>query len=300
LPDSDSLKLQLAEYQALTQRSTALIGQMFGVMAVGFAFLGYLINAWPSSTNTWSLLIADEQRQLLSSGLLVEQIIILFWVALRSTELGITLYIETDLRKSCKAAVAAPGDFWGYGASRNTRTSFHTISIWLPTIASIGAFLGVWYYRFAYVPVRWILLEYLAWIASLGLLVWTIFWNIEVSKLKKDATAAQDSITAKLEPPAKGALMPVLTDAEIQQALDSLKGWQRNGKAIQRVFRFPDFKMAMQFVNKVAEAAEQANHHPDIDIRYNTVTMALVSHDSGGVTQRDVRMAGVIDRIGES
>jgi 4a-hydroxytetrahydrobiopterin dehydratase len=91
--------------------------------------------------------------------------------------------------------------------------------------------------------------------------------------------------------------MPVLTDQEIQQALGSLQGWQRNGKAIQRVFRFPDFKAAMQFVNKVADAAEQANHHPDIDIRYDTVTMALVSHDSGGVTQRDVRMAGVIDKI---
>jgi 4a-hydroxytetrahydrobiopterin dehydratase len=91
--------------------------------------------------------------------------------------------------------------------------------------------------------------------------------------------------------------MPVLTDQEIQQALGSLQGWQQNGKAIQRVFRFPDFKAAMQFVNKVADAAEKANHHPDIDIRYNTVTMALVSHDSGGVTQRDVRMAGVIDKI---
>ena len=53
----------------------------------------------------------------------------------------------------------------------------------------------------------------------------------------------------------------------------------------------------MQFVNKVADAAEQANHHPDIDIRYNTITMALVSHDSGGVTQRDVRMAGAINKI---
>jgi 4a-hydroxytetrahydrobiopterin dehydratase len=91
--------------------------------------------------------------------------------------------------------------------------------------------------------------------------------------------------------------MPVLTDAEIQQALGSLQGWQRNGTAIQRVFRFPDFKTAMQFVNKVADAAEQANHHPDIDIRYNTVTMALVSHDSGGVTERDVRMAAVIDKV---
>jgi 4a-hydroxytetrahydrobiopterin dehydratase len=91
--------------------------------------------------------------------------------------------------------------------------------------------------------------------------------------------------------------MAVLTDAQIQQALASLSGWQRNGGTIQRVFRFPDFKLAMQFVNKVADAAEQVNHHPDIDIRYNTVTMALVSHDSGGVTQRDVRMAETINKI---
>jgi 4a-hydroxytetrahydrobiopterin dehydratase len=91
--------------------------------------------------------------------------------------------------------------------------------------------------------------------------------------------------------------MAVLTDTEIQQALTSLSGWQRNGTAIQRVFRFPDFKAAMKFVNKVAETAEQANHHPDIDIRYNTITLALVSHDSGGVTQRDVRMAEAINKI---
>jgi len=91
--------------------------------------------------------------------------------------------------------------------------------------------------------------------------------------------------------------MAVLKDAEIQQALASLSGWQRNGGAIQRIFRFPDFKLAMQFVNKVADAAELVNHHPDIDIRYNTVTMALVSHDSGGVTQRDVRMAETINKI---
>ncbi|HLY92106.1 MAG TPA: 4a-hydroxytetrahydrobiopterin dehydratase, partial [Candidatus Angelobacter sp.] len=56
--------------------------------------------------------------------------------------------------------------------------------------------------------------------------------------------------------------MPVLTDSEVQQALTSLEGWQQNGKAIQRVFRFPDFKAAMNFVNKVADAAEKANHHP--------------------------------------
>ena len=92
--------------------------------------------------------------------------------------------------------------------------------------------------------------------------------------------------------------MAVLTDSEIQQALAKLPGWQRNGIAIQRTFQFPDFKAAMQFVNKVAEAAEQANHHPDIDIRYNKVTTTLVSHDSGGVTQRDVKMAEKINQIG--
>jgi 4a-hydroxytetrahydrobiopterin dehydratase len=91
--------------------------------------------------------------------------------------------------------------------------------------------------------------------------------------------------------------MAVLTETEIEQALTSLSGWQKKGEAIQRVFRFPDFKAAMKFVNKVADAAEQANHHPDIDIRYNTITLALVSHDSGGVTQRDVRMAETINKI---
>jgi 4a-hydroxytetrahydrobiopterin dehydratase len=89
----------------------------------------------------------------------------------------------------------------------------------------------------------------------------------------------------------------VLTDSEIQKALGSLPGWQKNGTAIQRIFEFPDFKAAMQFVNKIADAAEQANHHPDIDIRYNKVTMALVSHDSGGVTPRDIRMAEKINQI---
>lgn len=91
--------------------------------------------------------------------------------------------------------------------------------------------------------------------------------------------------------------MAVFTDSEIQQALARLPGWQRNGAAIERVFQFPDFTTAMQFVNQVAAAAEQASHHPDIDIRYNKVTMSLVSHDAGGVTQRDARMAERINHI---
>jgi 4a-hydroxytetrahydrobiopterin dehydratase len=89
----------------------------------------------------------------------------------------------------------------------------------------------------------------------------------------------------------------VLSDAEIQQVLPQLPGWKRNGKAIERVFEFENFVRAMEFVNHIAEAAEAVNHHPDILINYNKVTLRLVSHDSGGVTQRDIKMAGRINEL---
>jgi 4a-hydroxytetrahydrobiopterin dehydratase len=89
----------------------------------------------------------------------------------------------------------------------------------------------------------------------------------------------------------------VLPESEIQQALQNLPGWKRNGNAIERDLQFGNFVHAMDFVNQIAEAAEAVNHHPDIHISYNKVTLVLVSHDSGGVTQRDVRMAGKINEI---
>jgi len=92
----------------------------------------------------------------------------------------------------------------------------------------------------------------------------------------------------------------VLSASEIDQALEKLPNWNRQGKAIERVFQFANFLQAMEFVNKIAAAAEAANHHPDILISYNKVTLALISHDAGGVTQRDVRMAGKINEIADS
>jgi len=88
-----------------------------------------------------------------------------------------------------------------------------------------------------------------------------------------------------------------LTDAEIQTALASLSGWTKSGIAIERNYEFKDFVEAMKFVNKIAEAAEVAGHHPDIRIVYNKVTLQLTSHDSGGVTNRDIKMAGTINGI---
>jgi 4a-hydroxytetrahydrobiopterin dehydratase len=88
-----------------------------------------------------------------------------------------------------------------------------------------------------------------------------------------------------------------LTDNEVKAALEKLPGWNTNGKAIERKFEFPDFKQAIDFINRVANVAEEANHHPDITINYNKVVLGLVSHDSGGVTNRDIKMAGRINEI---
>ena len=90
-----------------------------------------------------------------------------------------------------------------------------------------------------------------------------------------------------------------LSEQDVQTALQKLSGWKRNGQAIERVFQFENFSDAMVFVNKIAEAAEEANHHPDITINYNKVTLQLVSHDSGGVTQRDVKMAAQINQVAD-
>jgi 4a-hydroxytetrahydrobiopterin dehydratase len=92
--------------------------------------------------------------------------------------------------------------------------------------------------------------------------------------------------------------MSVLTSEMVQESLRSLPRWKLEGKEIARHYEFPDFAAAMVFVNQVAEQAEKAGHHPDIDIRYNKVRLALVSHDKGGLTKRDMAMAVTIDSLG--
>ena len=91
--------------------------------------------------------------------------------------------------------------------------------------------------------------------------------------------------------------MSVLTPEMVQQGLRSLPLWKLEGKEIVRHYQFPDFVAAMLFVNEVAEKAENAGHHPDIDIRYDKVRLALISHDQGGLTQRDLKMAQALDSL---
>jgi len=87
----------------------------------------------------------------------------------------------------------------------------------------------------------------------------------------------------------------VLSEEAIRAAVADLPGWQREGNEIRKRFQFKDFRHAMEFVNRVADEAESAQHHPDIDIRYNTVTMALSTHSAGGLTRKDMHLAGRID-----
>jgi 4a-hydroxytetrahydrobiopterin dehydratase len=91
--------------------------------------------------------------------------------------------------------------------------------------------------------------------------------------------------------------MSLLSAEMVRESLGSLPDWKLEGKEIVRRYEFADFAAAMVFVNRVAEKAEAAGHHPDIDIRYNKVRLALVSHDKGGLTKRDMSMAKAIDSI---
>jgi 4a-hydroxytetrahydrobiopterin dehydratase len=94
--------------------------------------------------------------------------------------------------------------------------------------------------------------------------------------------------------------VPKLSDDDIQQHLSRLPGWTRSGDEITKQYRFADFTHAMQFVNHVAEEAESVNHHPDIDIRYDKVTLTLSTHDSGGVTQKDINLAAASDEAADA
>lgn len=91
--------------------------------------------------------------------------------------------------------------------------------------------------------------------------------------------------------------MPTLDDATIAGALSGLD-WERQGDELVKVVKRDDFGGALAFVNQVGGLAEEADHHPDIDIRWNTVTLRLSTHSEGGLTQKDLDLAGRIDRIG--
>lgn len=88
-----------------------------------------------------------------------------------------------------------------------------------------------------------------------------------------------------------------LSEAQVEEGLGSLGEWSRSGDSIQRTYSFADFLGSIAFVNRVADHAEEVQHHPDILVRYSKVTLTLSTHDCGGLSEKDLAFATDCDRL---
>jgi 4a-hydroxytetrahydrobiopterin dehydratase len=135
-------------------------------------------------------------------------------------------------------------------------------------------------------------LKMLAYGGNLFIVAW--LWSAFTSfSLMREASAVRlRSLENSSTPP-----QLKLNDAKIFLALASVPNWQKGGDVISRTFEFKDFPAAMKFTDAVALLAEEEWHHPDIDIRWNKVTLALTTHDAGGLTEKDFALAKKFDAL---
>ncbi len=92
---------------------------------------------------------------------------------------------------------------------------------------------------------------------------------------------------------------PLLSEAEIEERMRSLHGWSRDGDRLRKVFAVADFAEAVAFVEALVGPSDEQNHHPDVAIHWNEVTLTLWTHASGGITERDFHLAETIDHLTE-
>jgi 4a-hydroxytetrahydrobiopterin dehydratase len=130
-------------------------------------------------------------------------------------------------------------------------------------------------------------------VAGAGLFALAWFWSLATSISIFRETSQANLDTLKSFSPGQNKL----DEPPVLSALAALPQWKRVGQIISRTFEFADFPAAMKFVNAVAEIAEQAQHHPDIDVRWNKVTLALTTHDAGGLTEKDFALARQCDAL---
>lgn len=93
------------------------------------------------------------------------------------------------------------------------------------------------------------------------------------------------------------AVMPKLSAEQIKAALTKVPDWQLDGPAIRRTFSCKDFNGSIKFVNALAKAADKTDHHPDIEIQWDKVSLRLTTHSSGGLTEKDFALAAVCDQL---
>ena len=152
----------------------------------------------------------------------------------------------------------------------------------------------VWFYKLVVVQFYGqinggVQVQSVGWIGAFGAGLFALAWCWSLvtsfSLLRAASQASLESLASFAAGPLK------LEEAKIILALAALPQWRRDGEIISRTFTFKDFSAAMKFVNDVADLAGQAQHHPDIDIRWNQVTLALTTHDAGGLTEKDFALA---------
>ena len=91
--------------------------------------------------------------------------------------------------------------------------------------------------------------------------------------------------------------MPALTTKQVSLHFKAVPNWSKRAQVILRTFKFEGFLKSIDFVNRIARKAQKMNHHPDIDIRYNKVTLTLTTHDEGGITKKDFSLAQQCDEV---
>jgi len=114
-------------------------------------------------------------------------------------------------------------------------------------------------------------------------LIWLRRWALTCRSLKSLRTELKN--------------MPALTTEQINHHLKAVPNWSKRARTILRTFKFEGFLKSMDFVNRIARKAQKLNHHPDIDIRFDKVTLKLTTHDQGGLTKKDFNLARQCDEV---
>ncbi len=206
--------------------------------------------------------------------------------------------MKNDAQRDAKNALVNLFVFPGLGSLRSGRRAIGVGQIFFAVAGC--ALVLVWffkevsqYYDLMFSEIK---PQSVGWIGVSGAVLLVISWAwAGVTSFSLFQTASKpDAVPPVLLPAAD--LKPA--DATIQSALAALPDWKRDGQIIFRTYEFKDFPAAMKFVNAVAEQAEQARHHPDIDVRWNRVTLALTTHDAGGLTAKDFALARECDGRG--
>lgn len=122
--------------------------------------------------------------------------------------------------------------------------------------------------------------------------------SLKLTRLLPQVLLATAIAIASYSPQLLANTMP-MSQAEIEQQIQTVPQWQQSGQTITRTFEFKNFVEAIAFVEQLVEPAEAAAHHPDLAISYNKVTVSLTSHDAGGLTAKDFELAQTISQIKE-